>query len=59
MFRAEIVATNRLVVLPAGIHLSDRAVVALSTLNVEDDLAEQLSRYRGVIVVATNETQSM
>jgi hypothetical protein len=28
-----------------------RGLVALSAMNVEDDLAEQSSRYRGVIVV--------
>ena len=58
VFWNEIAAGNRLV-LPAAIHLSDRAVVALSAINVEEDLAEQSSRYRGVIVVATNETQPM
>jgi hypothetical protein len=31
--------------------------VVLSAMNVEDDLAEQSSRYRGVIVVVTNETR--
>ena len=34
-----------------------RGLVALSAMNVEDDLAEQSSRYRGVIVVMTNETR--
>ena len=34
-----------------------RGLVALSAMNVEDDLAEQSSRYRGVIVVVTNETR--
>jgi hypothetical protein len=58
VFRNEVTAGNRLV-LPAAIHLSDRAVVAVSAMNAEDDLAEQSSRYRGVIVVATNGTQPM
>lgn len=40
VFRAEIDVWSRLVVLPLGIHLTDRAmVVAPSAMNVEDDLA--------------------
>jgi hypothetical protein len=34
-----------------------RGLVALSAMNVEDDLAEQSSRYRRAIVVVTNETR--
>jgi hypothetical protein len=40
VFRAEIDVWSRLVVLLVGIHLTDRAVVALSATNVEDDLTE-------------------
>jgi hypothetical protein len=40
VFRAKFEVWSRLVVLPVGIHLSDRAVVALSAMNVEDDLTE-------------------